>query len=313
MRKTIHTFSVLFICFLLLVPLIHLSCKKSEEKNVKVDLTDRIQTQTAQKISTAQAFKIAVASMISPKETFVYYDQMMKYVSSKYGRDIEMIQKKTYQEVNDLLEQRQIDLAFVCSGPYVKGHEKFGMELLVAPKLYGKPFYQAYFIVHKDSPINDIQGLREKRFAFTDPNSNTGKLVPTYVLAKIDETPETFFKEITFTYSHDNSIKAVAKQIVEGASIDGLIWEYYNEKDPAFVEDTKIIFKSELYGIPPVVVHPTMPAPEKERLKNIFLKMHSDPEGMRILSELKIEQFILPEDSSYDSVRNMQKWIEDKQ
>jgi phosphonate transport system substrate-binding protein len=254
--------------------------------------------------------KIAIAAVVSPKETAAYYDQMMAYVSKKMGRPVEIIQRKTYQEVNDLLEKKEIDLAFVCAGPYVVGKKKFGMELLVAPMLYGKPFYQAYFIVHKDSPINDLEGLRGKRFAFTDPNSNTGSLVPTYTLITKGEKPATFFKSFIYTYSHDNSIRAVAKGIVEGASVDGLIWDYYNDRNPDLVKQTRIIYRSPLYGIPPVVVHPQTPSQVKESLKKIFIEMDADPEGKTILTKLKIEKFIVPEDSSYDSVRKMQEWID---
>ena len=295
---------------LLLMPFLILSsCKKVDEKKVSVDFKERIQMQRDNDFVNKQPLRIAVAAVVSPKETSTYYDEMMKYVSRKLDRPVEIIQKKTYQEVNDMLERYELDLAFVCSGPYVNGHKKFGMELLVAPMLYGKPFYQAYFIVHKDSPINNIQGLRGKRFAFTDPNSNTGKLVPTYVLSKMGETPEKFFKDIIFTYSHDNSIKAVSKGLVDGASVDGLIWDYCNDRTPECVMDTRIIYKSPLFGIPPVVVHPKTPIAVKENLKKIFLEMHEDPEGKKILSEIRIEKFIVPKDSSYASVREMQEWL----
>ncbi|MBI4690962.1 MAG: phosphate/phosphite/phosphonate ABC transporter substrate-binding protein [Nitrospirae bacterium] len=297
---------------LLTLPFILSSCKKTDEKKAVVDFKDRVQIEKDKKSIETQPIRIAIAAVVSPKETAIYYDEMMKYVSKKFGKPIELIQKKTYQEVNDMLERKELDLAFVCSGPYVDGHKKFGMELLVAPMLYGKPFYQAYFIVHKSSPINNIQGLWGKRFAFTDPNSNTGKLVPTYVLSKINKTPETYFKEHIFTYSHDNSIKAVSKGLVDGASVDGLIWDYYNDRNPDFVKDTKIIYRSPLYGIPPVVVHPKTPIEIKNKLKNIFLSMHEDPEGKKILSEIRIEIFIVPKDSSYDSIREMQEWLKKK-
>ncbi|MEK6581313.1 MAG: phosphate/phosphite/phosphonate ABC transporter substrate-binding protein [Nitrospirota bacterium] len=299
-----------FAFMFLLLPLLLFSCKKTDEKTVVVDMKERSQTAADNSSGETQAVRIAIAAVVSPRETAVYYDQMMKYVGKRLGRNVELVQRKTYQEINDMLERRELDLAFVCAGPYVNGHKKFGMELLVAPMLYGKPFYQAYFIVHKDNPINDIGGLRGKRFAFTDPDSNTGKLVPTYILAKMGETPEQFFKEVIFTYSHDNSIKAVSKGLVDGASVDGLIWEYFNDKTPERVRDTKIIYKSPLFGIPPVVVHPKTSAAVKEGLKKIFLGMHDDPEGRKILSEIRVEKFIVPIDSSYDSVRQMQAWLE---
>lgn len=306
--RSIRAVSVILALFSLLL---FSSCKKSENKTVTVSLEEKVQTEspyTAGKSS--DRIKIAVAAVISPKETAIYYDMMMKYVADKLGRPVELIQRKTYQEVNDLLEAKGLDLAFVCSGPYIDGKKRFGMELLVAPLLYGKPFYQAYFIVPKDSSATGLKGLRGKRFAFTDPNSNTGKLVPTYMLSRIGEKPETFFKDIIYTYSHDNSIKAVSKGIVDGASVDGLIWEFFKDKNQSVVAGTKVVFKSPLYGIPPVVVHPDTPADVKEKLRKIFLGMHKDTEGKKILSELKIEKFIVPDDKSYDTVREMSSWLE---
>lgn len=297
-----------FFCLIVVVT----SCGRSEEKVVAVNLTEKMETARDFKPVNGARLKIAIAAVISPKETAVYYDQMMQYVSRKMGRPVDIIQKKTYQEVNDLLEKREIDIAFVCSGPYVDGKRKFGMELLVAPLLYGKPFYQAYFIVQKNSSVKDLEGLRGKRFAFTDPNSNTGTLVPTYTLSTQGERPESFFKSITYTYSHDNSIKAVSRGVVDGASVDGLIWDFYQDKKPEFVNNTKIIYKSPLYGIPPVVVHPKTSSDVKQAVKNIFLQMNADPEGKKILDELKIEKFIIPDDASYDSVRTMQDWLASK-
>jgi len=82
-------------------------------------------------------------------------------------------------------------------------------------------------------------------FAFTDPDSNTGRLVPTFWLSQIGERPESFFSKTIYTYSHDNSILAVNRALVDGAAVDGLIWEYYHRKNPVFTSKTRVIRKSE--------------------------------------------------------------------
>ena len=70
--------------------------------------------------------KVAVAAIISPKETFAYYRQLLDYIGQRLGQEIQFIQRKTYGEINELLARGQIDLAFICSGPYVVGKEKHG-------------------------------------------------------------------------------------------------------------------------------------------------------------------------------------------
>ena len=250
--------------------------------------------------------KVAVAAMISPKDTFVYYRQLLDYIGHNLDRDVQFIQRKTYGEINELLGNGQIDLAFICSGPYVVGKEKFGFELLATPEVQQSHFYQSYLIVNKDSSYRNIKDLKGKIFAFTDPDSNTGKLVPTYWISQMGERPETFFSKTIYTYSHDNSILAVAKSLVDGAAIDSLIWEYYHQKNPIFTSKTRIIYKSEPYGIPPIVASPFLAMDLKNEIRRVLFSMHRDPDGQKILDELMIDRFTPTRDEWYDSIRNME-------
>jgi phosphonate transport system substrate-binding protein len=258
----------------------------------------------------AEPLKIGVAAMISPKETVKYYKQLIEYVGGKLGSPVEMVQRENYDEMDNLLERGDVQVAFLCAGPYVKDHAKFGAELLVAPQSYGQPFYHAYIIVHKDSPIKDLAGLKGKKFAFTDPKSNTGKLVPTYMVAKdFNMTPEKFFGEVLYTRSHDKSVETVAKKVADGASIDSLIYDYAVKKNPVYTAETKIIRKSPPYGIPPLVIKKGMDPALRDKLKNIFLAMHTNPEGKAILDGIMVDKFIVPKDADYDTVREMDAWV----
>ena len=262
--------------------------------------------QPGKKPSENSTIKVAVAAMISPKDTFVYYRQLLDYIGRHLGRDVQFIQRKTYGEINELLGNGQIDLAFICSGPYVVGKEKFGFELLATPEVQRSHFYQSYLIVNKDSRIRNIEDLRGRIFAFTDPESNTGKLVPTYWISQMGERPETFFSKTIYTYSHDNSILAVAKSLVDGAAIDSLIWDYYHLKNPIFTSKTRIIRRSEPYGIPPIVASPSLAPGLKDEIRQVLFSMHRDRRGQKILSELMIDRFTLPRDEWYDNIRNIE-------
>jgi phosphonate transport system substrate-binding protein len=102
---------------------------------------------------------------------------------------------------------------------------------------------------------------------------------------------------------------AVARGLVDGAAVDGLIWDYYEKKNPAFTSKTRIIKKSELFGIPPLVASRQFPAADRERIQNLLFGMHQDPEGKKILAELMIDRFIPPRDELYDSVRKMEQQL----
>ncbi len=162
----------------------------------KIDTTDVVSgppsTPPAATPST-NVMKIAIAAMISPEKTRESYMDLITLIGRRMGRSVDIVQKKTYAQVNDLVESKDVDFAFVCSGPYTLGKQKFGMEILVVPVAYGQKVYYSYIIARADSKVASFDDLRGKRFAFTDPNSNTGCLVPRYMLGVRNETPETFF------------------------------------------------------------------------------------------------------------------------
>ena len=255
--------------------------------------------------------RVAVGAMISPAITTQCYEDLLKWLGDQVGRRTVFSQRKTYAEVNALLENQSIDLAFVCAGPYVDGHAKFGMEIIAVPVVDGRKDYFSYILARKDSRLVSFDDLRGKRFAFTDPHSNTGCLVPRYMLAQRKETPESFFSETFYTYSHDNSIKAVAEGMADGAAVDSLIWEFMKANDPASVANTVVIEKSPPYGIPPVVVHPALDPILKAQLKKVLLSLHRDPVALSLIKKIRIEKFDEGSDSLYQTVREMESWLKE--
>ena len=292
-----------------LILLVFSGCDTADDvKEISLEKSEKIHITKSSHLA-EEPLKLAVAAMISPKKTFGFYKEILHYVSKKMSRPVQLVQRQTYEEVNNLVKEEELDAAFVCTGAYIEGHDKFGMELLVAPVAYGKPAYYSYIIVPHDSDALSLQDLQGKAFAFTDPMSNTGRLAPQYMLALLGENEDTFFSRYIFTYSHDKSIEAVAQKMVDGAAVDSLIWDYMDATDATLTSRTKIIRRSEPFGIPPVVVPKGMDSQEKEQLREIFLHMHEDTEGGRILDALHIDRFVEIPDSAYDSVRMMQKWV----
>lgn len=293
-----NKFIFILLCCCLLFP----ACNQ-EQSAKKVDLSKKVTLPEIK--NTHKSLKVAISGMVSPKETYIYYRNIVDYLADKMNMPPLIIQRGSYEAVNNLIRDKKIDLAFVCSGAYIKGKDEFGMELLVAPKINGQTVYYSYIVVHRDSNITEFSQLRGKTFAFTDPYSNSGYFAPRSLLAKLDETAESFFKKTVFTYNHDRSIKSVAMKFVDGAAVDSLIWEYMQATRPEYSSKTKIIQKVGPYGIPPVVVHPELNQETKERLRHIFLDMHKDKNGMSILRHLQIDYFVEIEDSAYDYVREM--------
>lgn len=250
--------------------------------------------------------RMAVAPVISPRETFNSgYRDLLNYVGQRLGLPVELVQGKTYAEINDLVRTGDVTFAFVCTNPYLQGQDDFGMELIAAPEVNGQATYYSYLVVRADSSFSSLADLRGRTFAFSDPLSNSGRLAPVYQLSLMGETPESFFSRWIFTYAHDNSIKAVAENLVDAAAVDSLVYDYWARTGSDFVAKTRVVEKWGPFGINPVVVRPGLDPQLKQRLREVLLGMDEDPAGRQILDSLLIDRFIVPDDSIYDSVRNM--------
>ena len=252
-----------------------------------------------------RTLRVAISSVISPTKTMEHYQELLTHMEEHLGRQVTLILKPTYAEVNDLILGERVDIGFVCSLAYVKGSDDFGMELLVAPQMDGETVYYSYLIVPQNSPVKGLNGLRDSSFAFTDPLSNSGHLAPSYQLSLLGETPATFFNRYIFTYSHDNSIIAVADGLVDGAAIDSLVYDQTAASDTNVASKTKIISRWGPYGIPPVVTSPRLNPDLKRELKDFFLDLHHYNRGTEIIGKLKIDRFVEVPNSRYDSIREM--------
>ena len=307
-RKVARLLVALWVAVLLAATV---GCERREAKEISLKDTKRLGSRPLDQ--RGAPLRIAMGAMITPKEGFFYYEKMKRYIEGELGRPVQLIDRDNYGEVNQLLESGGADAAFICAGPYVEGRVRFGIELLAMPLVNGVPQYYSYIIVHKDSKMRALSDLRGKSFAFSDPGSNPGKIVPTYLLSLMNETPDTFFKKYIYTYSHDKSVRVVAEKLADGAAVDSLIFDYLARNDPEYTSQVKIIQKSLPHGIPPVVVRPNLPAETKQRLRKTFLHMHESPIGGAILAGMNIDKFVAGDDRNYDSIRQMQRLIDQQE
>ena len=239
-----------------------------------------------------EAIRLAVAAILSPQGTVNSYRPLQAYMEQYFGKPVILVQRRTYQEVNELLAQELVDVAFVCTGPFISGMREGIMELLVVPQIHGKVTYQGQFIVLASSPHHHVADLEGKIFALTDPMSNTGYRYPLGVIQERGTSVEQFFRRIIFTYSHEHSIAAVLDGVADGASVDRIVFNHALRRDPSLEERIRVIHRSGEFGIPPVVVPPRLATETKEQLRNFFLTIHLDPGGAKVLEGLGIERFV---------------------
>lgn len=228
------------------------------------------------------------------------------YLEARLKRPVEFIQRDRYRDTMDLLQQQKVEFAWICDYPYVM--LKNEVRLLSVAVNNDKPTYRSYLIVPKrDTRTRSVIDLKGSVFAYADPYSNTGYLVPRFEIKSSGADPATFFKRTFFTWSHRKVIDAVAAGLVQGASVDSYVWDSLSQVRPDITAKTRIAWKSEEYGFPPMVAHRNVPEADFKLMQDILLDMVNEPQGRAMLERLNLNGFITGTPKLYDRVAEMMR------
>lgn len=232
--------------------------------------------------------------------------QWRDYLQTQLNRPVELIQRDHYRETMDLLQQQKIDFAWICDYPYLL--LKDDVKLLAVAVHQGRPNYQAYLIVPAtDTSTHSITDLKGGIFAFSDPYSNTGYLVPRFEVKRSGADPATFFRRTFFTWSHRKVIDAVASGVAQGASVDSYVWESLATVRPDITAKTRIAWKSALFGFPPMVAQRKVSTADFKLMQKVLLAMQNQLQGRELLQRLNLDGFVQGSPKLYDGVADMMR------
>lgn len=259
---------------------------------------------------------LAQATPVRIGLTAVFLDDEMRfllqwrsYLEQHLRRKVEFVQRGRYRETVELLREGQLDAAWICGYPYVRFRRE--LRLLAVPLFEGKPLYRSYLIVPAaDTATRSILELRGKVFAFSDPDSNSGYLYPSYVLHASQERPESFFKRAFFTWAHRKVVDAVSSGLAHGGSVDGYVWETLRLAPGGLTRGTRVVSKSPEFGHPPIVVRANLAPGIAQDLRDAFVGMVKDAEGRALLASLNLDGFTPGDDRLFDSIESMWRAVQ---
>ncbi|WP_280142129.1 PhnD/SsuA/transferrin family substrate-binding protein [Bosea sp. CRIB-10] len=228
-------------------------------------------------------------------------EALQKYLSFSMGTEVQLVLKRTYQEITSQLVSGLLDAAWICGFPFVAYRQE--LELVAVPIWRGRMTYQSYLIVADGREASTINDLRGDIHAFSDPDSNSGYLVTRALLAEQRVKPQDFFLRTFFTYGHRNVVRAVATGLAQSGSVDGYVWEVMTETEAELTRKTVPAWRSDWMGFPPIATAANNAATEGiAKLRRALFAMPHDPVGRDVLSLLRLDGFANGESSLFDSI-----------
>jgi phosphonate transport system substrate-binding protein len=223
------------------------------------------------------------------------------YLQRQLGRPVVFVQRRSYREVSELLLAEKLDAAWICGFPYVRYRDR--MRLLAVPTWEGEPLYRSYVIVpSSDQTTQSIGDLGGRIYAFSDPESNSGWLVPNSLLFRLGKDAATFFRKSFYTWGHRHVVDAVAVGLAQGGSVDGYVWETLKLHHPEVTGRTRVAYRSAQYGFPPFVTRSQLPARDFRQLQEVLVAMRSDAAGKELLKKLNLDGFQVAPESVFNGI-----------
>lgn len=256
-----------------------------------------------------------------------------KFVSQKlYGKDTGFYIKgsvpSSYIAVIEAFGTKKADFAAVTTFSYILARDikKYPVEALFAiVRGDGEKTYKSQIIARADSGIQKLEDLKGKKFAFTDPASTSGYILPQKKLKDMGIT----LGETVFAQKHDNVVTMVyQKQVDAGATYySSPVKKMVDGKETLVISDArarvmtqfpdveqkvKIIGFSEDVPNEPWIIRsdlvkdPALNDQMKSAVREGILEFAKTPEGREAIIQISTATGLVPvSDSEYDGVRKV--------
>ena len=197
----------------------------------------------------------------------------------------------SYIAVVEAFGTNRADIASINMYGYILAREKYGVEARLITIRFGERTYKAQFLARTDSKINSLTDFNGKKFAFVDPSSVSGYLLPLKFLKDHGVKP----KETVFAMRHDNVVSMIYQRQVDGGvtfhspRAEGKMQDARRlvlSQYPDVERKIKIVELSSEVPNDPIVFRRDLPEDMKRTLVDALIKFASSADGQRVLKEL---------------------------
>jgi phosphonate transport system substrate-binding protein len=210
-------------------------------------------------------------------------------IEAQLGVPVKLFTPADYDGVIQGLLGGTLDMAWLGAAAFAKIHltDPNAVELaLTKQNVDGSTGYYSVAFARKDSGLATLEDAKGKVFAFADPNSTSGYLVPAAEMTASFGPLEQYFAEVKFSGGHEQTIVGVANgDFAAGVSwADGLgNWEdgynsgaFRKAADAGLVDmnDLVEIWKSKLIPEGPMVVRAALPQEVKDKVTQLTADLH---------------------------------------
>jgi phosphonate transport system substrate-binding protein len=174
----------------------------------------------------AAPLRIAFVPQVDMEERHqAAYRALHDYLSPRLGRRVEIVQLENANAALEGLRSGKLDVCNFSPWPYLLAEKKAGLEaLLLTQAPDGNPVhYRGILVTHPGTGLSVPTDIKERAgelvFAFEEPVSTSGHLVPRTFLHEAGINPEKDFKRVLYGSDGIANLFAVASRRIDLAAL----------------------------------------------------------------------------------------------
>lgn len=211
------------------------------------------------------------------------WEPFVAAMSEELGIPVKAFYATQYAGVIEAMRFGQVDIAWFGGKSYIEAAEIANAEVFAQTVADdGSKGYYSHLIMNKDHPDlaqaksmgGDkyvLENASNLQFAFNDPNSTSGYLVPSYyVFAQNGVNPQEAFERLIFAGNHEATALAIANNQVDVATNNNESLSRLEKTNSSARENIEVIWTSTLIPSDPIAWRKDLPEDIKTQLKDFF-------------------------------------------
>lgn len=225
-----------------------------------------------------------------------------------------------YNTMIEGLKSKKIDIAFISPVSYTLAHDAHAADVLLKSKGYlvdnkGNQthhlvdYYRSQIVVRKDSNINHLKDLKDKKIALQDVESTSGYIYPlTTLMEKGIKKSDIQIQQVK---GHDQGLIALLNHDVEAVATYQDARADLKKDDPDIYQETKVIYRTKKIPNDTISVRNDMSNKWKNKISQAFINISHTKKGKQIISDIYGHQgYEKAKDSDFDTVRKYRDFVD---